>query len=267
MKFIDPRTGGPAVWEPTQDQIRLRAMAADTPNPAEQYVKKARRLNAMLREGAVGGELANWLLDVTERIRSTHAGISLGVPIGFTKSGKAVYPIAGASERLFAIQNSAQPSTVAPVSQPTGTSIRTMMQIECVSTEDLILVEWGCSFDGTTATNAPGKVELFGNTVAATMSTASVSGDVTLYGGNFGGTGTQIVFGGTTHTGFATAAVTEGTVANYRMADMQLINPTTGYVKQWPLGREFIVPSSKFLRQRVTFANTVNEFFYAIWSE
>lgn len=266
MKFIDPR-GGVAVWTPEQDRLRLSKIAHDVPNPAEQYMKKAARLNSMLREGAVGHEVTNWLLEVTERVRATHIGISLDVPIGFTPRGKPVFAVAGAGERLYAIQNSAQATTAAPVAQPTGTAIRTMMQIQCPSTEDLVLVEWGASFDGTTATNPPGKCELFSTTVAATMSTASVSGDVTIYGSNFGGTGTQITFGATTNTGFATAAVTEGTVANYRMADLQQINPTTGYVKQWPLGREFIIPSSKYLRHRVTFSVTVNEYFYAIWSE
>src|SRR5205823_7121684 len=109
-------------------------------------------------------------------------------------------------------------TTAAPVKQPTGTAIRTMWQIECPATLNLNYVEWGTSFDGTTSTNVPGQVELFTTTVAATMSTAHVSGDVTLYG-DIGGTGTQIAFAGTTHSAFATAAVTEGTVANYRMGD------------------------------------------------
>src|SRR6266566_4445039 len=184
--------------------------------------------------------------------------------IGRTPRGKPIYPILGGAERLYAIQNSSQATTAAPVKQPTGTAIRTMRQIECPATLNLVYVEWGTSFDGTTSTNAPGQVELFTTTVAATMSTAAVSADVTLYG-DIGGTGTQIVFGGTTHTGFATAAGTEGSVANYRLGDLQMINPTNGYSKQWPLGREFVCPSSKLTRVRVTFANTVNQYIYAIW--
>lgn len=174
--------------------------------------------------------------------------------------------LGGAAERLFAIQNSTQPTTAAPVKQPTGTAIRTMLQIEAPSTINLGYVEWGISLDGVTATNTPGQIELFSTTVGATMSTASTSADVTLYG-DIGGLGTQITFGGTTHTGFATAAVTEGTVANYRLGDLQMINPTTAYVKQWPLGREFVAPASKFTRVRVTFSATVNAYIYAIWAE
>lgn len=183
------------------------------------------------------------------------------------RDGRLIEPIlGGASERLFATQNSSQATTAAPVKQPTGTAIRTMLQIEAGSTINMGYVEWGISLDGTTATNTPGQVELFTTTVAATVSTASVSGDVTLYG-DIGGTGTQIVFGGTTHTGFATAAGTEGTVANYRLGDLQMINPTVGYAKQWPLGREFVNPASKFTRVRVTFGTTVNAYIYAIWAE
>lgn len=183
------------------------------------------------------------------------------------RDGRLIEPILGGSaERLFSIANSTVATTAAPVKQPTGAAIRTMLQIEVGSTINAGFVEWGISFDGTTATNVPGQVEFFGCTGAATVSTASASTDVFLYG-DIGGTGTQIVFGGTTHTGFATAAITEGTVANYRLGDLQLLNPTVGYVKQWPLGREFVVPSSKFLRVRVTFANTVNAYIYTIWAE
>ena len=264
MRFTDPE-GNPANWTPNQEYLRLAKIAADE-DPIERDARRARELRSMLREGATGVEVSTWLLTRTEQVRATHLGISLDIPLGWTKRGAPIYPIAGAGERLFSIQNSSQATTAAPVHQPTGTAIRTMQQIECPSTLDLTLVEWGSSFDGTTATNSPGQVELFGNTVNATMSTAAVSGDVTLFN-NFGGTGTQIVFGGTTHTGFATAAVTEGSVANYRLADLQHIPPTSGYVKQWPLGREFQLPSSKLLRCRVTFAQTVNQYFYAIWSE
>lgn len=188
-------------------------------------------------------------------------------PVGYRRDGRLILPVKGAAaERLFAIQNSSQATTAAPVKQPTGTAIRTMLQIEVPSTLSIGFVEWGISFDGVTASNTPGQVEFFTTSVGATVSTASVSGDVTVYG-DTGGTGTAITFGGTTHTGFATGAGTEGSVANYRMGDLQMIAPTGGYVKQWPLGREFVCPLSRFLRVRVTFANTVNAYIYAIWSE
>lgn len=169
-------------------------------------------------------------------------------------------------ERLYVIANSSQATTAAPVKQPTGTAIRTMLQIEVPSTLTISIVEWGISFDGVTSTAVPGQVELFTTTVAATMSTASVAADVTKLN-QPADLASNITYGGTTHTGFATAAVTEGTVANYRLLDLQQISPTTGYVKQWPLGREPQVGASTFIRCRVTFAATVNASIYVIWSE
>jgi len=186
--------------------------------------------------------------------------------IGERGDGSPVYAIRGAGERVYAIQNSSQPSTAAPVSQPTGTAIRTMLQIEAGATHGLQVVEWGISLDGVVASNPPGKCELFTTTVAATMSTASVAADVTAYNGANDEV-SSITYGGTTHTGFATAAVTEGTVVNYRMGDMQLIPPTSGWVKQWPLGREFMVATAKFIRVRVTFTVSINAFMYVMWAE
>lgn len=168
-------------------------------------------------------------------------------------------------ERIYLIQNSSQVTTAAPVKQPTGSAIRTMLQIEAPSTRSLTILEWGISFDGSAAAT-PIECELLTTTVAATMSTASVAGDVTLWNAPNDEV-SLITYGGTTHTGFATAAVTEGTVANARMLDLQLIAPTNQYVKQFPLGREPVVPVSKFLRVRVTAAATVNAYIYVIWSE
>ncbi len=167
---------------------------------------------------------------------------------------------------LFSIQNCSLPTTAAPVKQPTGTAIRTMLQIECGANTGLTIVEWGISFDGFAAA-LPVQCELFETTVAATMSTASVSADVTEMNAQAIGGATTIVFGGTTHTGFATAAVTEGTVANYRSIDAQMIAPTNQYVLQWPLGREGQIQPSKFVRIRVTAGTTVNCYAYVVWEE
>lgn len=169
------------------------------------------------------------------------------------------------AEHVYMLQNSAAPTTAAPVAQPTGTAIRTMLQIEAPSTRSLTIVEWGVSFDGSAAAT-PIKVELFTTTVAATMSTATVAGDITLWNSPNDET-SLITLGGTTHTGFATAAVTEGTVANYRNLDQQLIAPTNQYLKQFPLGREPVVPVSKLLRVRVTAGASVNAYIYVVWSE
>jgi hypothetical protein len=170
------------------------------------------------------------------------------------------------AQTIYMLQNSAAATTAAPVHQPTGSAIRTMLQIEAPATDELTIVEWGISFDGVTASNAPVEVELFATTVAATMSTATVTADISLWS-NPNGPASAITLGGTTHTGFATAAVTEGTVANYRLFDLQHVPPTSGYVKQFPLGAQPIVPVSKFVRVRVTATATVNAYIYVIWGE
>lgn len=141
-----------------------------------------------------------------------------------------------------------------------------MMQLRTATGVHGRLVAWGCSFDGSTAAT-PGKVELFETSAAATMSTAYAAADIQPYN-DYGATANTAGAGGvpfnlsTTTSGFATAAVTEGTVAAYRMADLALIAPTNQYVYQWPLGREFELTPQMYLRCRVTFGTTVNMF---IW--
>jgi hypothetical protein len=51
-----------------------------------------------------------------------------------------------------------------------------------------------------------------------------------------------------------------------RYADVQVLSTNT-YVKQWPLGHEFRLPISKFLRVRVTAAAAVNAVTYIVWKE
>lgn len=168
-----------------------------------------------------------------------------------------------ATETLYLVQNAVRPTTAAPVKQPTGTAIRTMLQIATSTVAGLYIVEWGISFDGSAAAT-PVQVELFGCTGAATMSTALAAADVQ----NFtdpNGPAVAVLQFGTALTAFATAAVTEGTVAAYRPFDEQLLPPTSPYVKQFPLGREPGVGASQFVRVRVTAAATVNVTTYVLF--
>lgn len=169
------------------------------------------------------------------------------------------------AEHLFVTQNSTRATTAAPVKQPTGTAIRTMLQLATTTTDSLNIVEWGISFDGSAAA-AGIQVELFGCTGAATMSTALAATDVTLLNQPLD---TAVVSGlqySTALSAFATAAVTEGTVAAYRLFDMQIIQPTSQYVHQWPLGREPVATPSTFIRVRVTAAASVNAYIYIAWT-
>ena len=158
----------------------------------------------------------------------------------------------------YTIANTTATSTSAPVKQPTGTALRTMLQIATPSTAPSLKVKgWGCSFDASAAAT-PGIVEFFGCTGAATMSTASVAADIQAKDGLNTVASQNVWIGSTARTGFATAAVTEGTVANYRQFDYQLIAPTGQYVFYWALGDEPQLGASQFMRIRVTFGTTVN---------
>lgn len=170
-----------------------------------------------------------------------------------------------AAEVLYFAQNSARPTAAAPVKQPTGTAVRTMLQLATTTTSGVYIVEWGISFDGSAAAT-PIQVELFGCTGAATMSTALAAADVQCLSDPNGPTNNTLQFG-TALSAFATAAVTEGTVANYRPFDEQLIAPSSQYVKQFPLGREPAIAASQFVRIRVTAAASVNAQMYIIFGD
>ena len=170
--------------------------------------------------------------------------------------------------QTYAIYNSSLATTAAPVKQPTGTSIRTMMQI--APNVPIKVFEWGCSFDGSAAAT-PGQVELVDTgTVFATMSTAYVVGDVQTFSDSNAAANTSGSSGvplgiGAALSGFATAAVTEGSTTTTRNGDLQMIAPTSQYLKQFPLGREFYVPAGHALRVRVTFGSSVNMYCYVIF--
>lgn len=156
-----------------------------------------------------------------------------------------------AGERIYKVTNGVRVGTAAQVQQPTGSgAIRTMLQIATLATQGLKVVEWGISFKGYDAAE-PIIVEFFNCTGAATMSTALAATDISRMSDPLG-TETIPLQYGTALTGFATAAVTEGTVANAYMWDVQHIAPTSQYVKQWPLGREPSAALSTFIRIRTT---------------
>jgi hypothetical protein len=71
----------------------------------------------------------------------------------------------------YLIQNSAAGTTAAPVKVTTGTAIKTMLQVKPSATLGMHVVEWGISFDGSTAAT-PGNVELMESDVAATVTAA-----------------------------------------------------------------------------------------------
>jgi hypothetical protein len=75
--------------------------------------------------------------------------------------------------KTYIVYNSAMATTAAPVAQPTGTAIRTLMQLAPATGVPIRVIEWGISFDGSAAAT-PGKVEL--------VDTGAVFGDVAVDG-------------------------------------------------------------------------------------
>lgn len=164
--------------------------------------------------------------------------------------------------RLYKVYNGPRPTTAALASVTTGTAIKTLLQVSPPSTEMLKVIEWGISFDGVTASNAPIKCELVETDVAATV-TAYVANDIVKVD-DPNAPATNITLG-TANSGYTASG--EGTVAATRVFDAQLISPTASYAWAWPLGREPVVNLSKFLRIRVTAAVAVNAYCYVAWEE
>jgi hypothetical protein len=165
---------------------------------------------------------------------------------------------------LFVAYGGPMPTTAALAPVSTGTAIKTLMQIATPSTKSLYVVEWGISFDGVTPTNAPIKCELIDTAAIAATVTAYVAADVIKL--NRPSDEATAMTLGTSASGYNASA--EGTIVATRPLDVQYINPTGGYIKQFPLGSEPEVAVSRFLRVRVTAASgSVNAYPYVVWAE
>lgn len=162
---------------------------------------------------------------------------------------------------LYIAANGAMPTTAALSPVTTGAAIKTLLQVATPSTRPIKVVEWGISFDGSAAAT-PIRCELIQTDVAATV-TAHVAAGVQPY--DDPNAPASLMTLGTAATGYTASA--EGTTTASRFGDVQLIAPTNQYVKMWPLGREFQVPISKFLRVRVTAGTAVNACCYIVWQE
>lgn len=170
----------------------------------------------------------------------------------------------------YLLYNSSMATTAAPVLQPTGNAIRTMMQINTsASVAPARLIAWGCAFNAS-ALATPGQVELIETNVGATgLSTAYVAADIQPYTPSTAKANTPGTVGlpfalGTSQSGFSTGAVTEGSPTTSRMADYQQMDPVNNYYYQWPLGREFELIPGNFLRVRVTFGTSISMSCYVI---
>lgn len=164
--------------------------------------------------------------------------------------------------KVYATYNYVMPTTGVPAPVTSGTAIKTLLQLAMPSTEQGRVIEWGITFDGVTPANVPGTVELIETDVAATVTAHVAAG---LVKQNAPNDVPSLATLGTAATGYTASA--EGSITATRTLDVQQINPTAAYFKQFPLGREPEINASKFLRIRVKFAVAVNCLCYIIWEE
>jgi hypothetical protein len=159
--------------------------------------------------------------------------------------------------------NGPMPTTAAPTAVTTGTAIKTLLQIKPGSAVKLEIVEWGISFDGSLA-GAGIKCELLETgTVFATV-TAAVANDFSKQEPNDPDPTTSLVSVGTSATGYTATA--EGTITATRLFDLQFVDPSGQYVKQFPLGVRPVMTAGGSVRIRVTAATAVNAYCYIIFA-
>lgn len=158
---------------------------------------------------------------------------------------------------LYLITNGPAPTTAAQAVVTTGTAIKTLLQVKPLLIARI--VEWGISFDGSAAAT-PIKVELMEADVAATV-TAHVEGGITKFD-DLNAVAADVLSLGTSATGYTSSS--EGTITAVRPFDIQLIAPTSQYVKQFPLGREPKITKNGFARIRVHAGAAVNAYTYMI---
>ena len=140
------------------------------------------------------------------------------------------------------------------------TGAKCAIQLSTISTLQLRVVEYGISFNGSAAAT-PATVTLALAGAASTMTT-SLSGLVQPIGDN---TKASSLSMGTTASGYGNGSITTNTTS--KMFDAQFIAPTTQFVKQWPLGREPIVPASSLLQLRINTSATVSALAYIVFEE
>lgn len=115
------------------------------------------------------------------------------------------------------------------------------------------IVEWSVTFDGVTASNTPVKVEVGRFSGAVTTATTFTIDKLD----PADGTATVTAKHSTSTEGAGTA----DDIEFYR------IPPTGGILKQYPLGREWVLATSTFWRIRCTAAQNVNATFSVTWEE
>lgn len=158
---------------------------------------------------------------------------------------------------LLQIYNGLMPTTASFAAVTTGTAIKTMLQIKPFNV--CRIVEWGISFDGSTAAT-PIECELLDTGTTFATVTASADADIYKFDGADGAAASvQGLTLGTGATGYtATDEDGAGSITATHLFDVQLVAPTNQYLKQFPLGREPKCIIGNAYRIRVKAGTAVN---------
>jgi len=159
---------------------------------------------------------------------------------------------------LYKVFSGHMPTTAALPSIATGTSIKTLMQLQANATASFKVKGWGISFDGISAAT-PVKAELIETgVIGGGTGTAYVAADIYPYENAAG----EQWIGQLGTNASCFSPTTEGTITAVRIGDYQQIAPTNQFLYDWVLSNEFQVQAGHFCRIRVTAAATVNAVAY-----
>jgi hypothetical protein len=159
---------------------------------------------------------------------------------------------------LFKISNTHSTGAITEIALSAAT-VKTVLQVVTPATQDLRVVQWGIYFDGTSATAEPVLVSL--------IDTTGTAATVTSYTPDIWDTDSlaSLCVGGTTSTGINASG--EGTLSTTRVFEALEVPPTSGFLVQYPLGREPAIPASHHLRLRANAPGAVNCTAQIVWQE
>ncbi len=154
----------------------------------------------------------------------------------------------------YKIYNGVMPTTAKFVAVTTGTAIKTLLQLKPFN--QVKIVAWGISFDGSAAAT-PIPVELLETgTVFATVTTLADADCHKQSGADQAVASIAGLTMGTAATGFTASA--EGTITASRLFAAELVAPTNQFIYQFPLGQEPVLIIGNACRIRVHAGTAVN---------
>lgn len=159
---------------------------------------------------------------------------------------------------LYKVFSGHMPTVAALAPIATGTTIKTLMQLQANAGASYKVKGWGISFDGITAAT-PIKAELIETgVIGGGTGTAYVAADIYPYENAAG----EAWIGQLGTNASCFSPTTEGTITATRIGDYQQIAPTNQFLYDWVLSNEFQIQAGHFCRIRVTATASVNAVCY-----